>query len=306
MIYQLSSHLNFSVFSPYNGTMNRIIITLVPLLFSATLIAQENLYATAHAHYEKAQYTEALTMLDNIPGDEAIDFETWMLKGNCLQKEDKFKEATAAYSEAAKLNSQSALLYANWSAACYNLNQIEAAEKKAKKALKLDSELPEANYFMGNIKYHEFNLTGALRLYNTAIKSRPDYRDALYMRAATHGELRNYKSALRDYAHVLELDPALEVAKYNMGVIQLATESFAEASKTFSEINPDKLPKPADFYYYQAEALYFDGKKEEASALYQKAAELGDTESAEIYEKYYVKKEVRSDKPQTRTIRATF
>lgn len=286
--------------------MNRIISTLIPLSFSVTLFAQENPYVIAQAHYEKAEYTEALTMLDNIPGDEVIDFETWMLRGNCLQKEDKFKEAAAAYSQAAKINSQSALLYANWSAAYYNLNQIEAAEKKAKKALKLDAELPEANYFMGNLKYHEFNLSGALRLYNTAIKARPDYRDALYMRAATHGELRNYKNALQDYALVLELDPSLEVAKYNMGVIQLAAESFDEASKTFSEIDPEKLPKPADFYYYQAEALYFDGKKDEASKLYQKAAELGDTESAEIYAKYYVKKEPRTEKPQTRTIRATF
>ncbi len=286
--------------------MNRIISTLVPLLFSITLVGQESPYVMAQAHYDKAQYTEALVTLENITGDEAVDFNTWLLKGNCLQKEEKFEEAMAAYSEAAKLNSQSALLYANWSAACYNLNQIEAAEKKAKKALKLDADLPEANYFMGNVKYHEFNLTAALRLYNNAIKARPDYRDALYMRAATHGELRNYKNALQDYTRVLELDPSLEVAKYNMGVIQLAAESFEEASKTFSEIDPNKLPKPADFYYYKAEALYFDGKEEEASKLYQKAAELGDAESAEIYEKYYVKKEPRSEKPQTRTIRATF
>lgn len=286
--------------------MNRITSTLVPLLFSLTIFAQENPYVMAQTHYEKAQYAEALVALDNIMSPESIDFDTWLLKGNCLQKEERFDEAMAAYSEAAKINSQSALLYANWSAACYNLNQIEAAEKKAKKALKLDDELPEANYFMGNVKYHEFNLTAALHLYNNAIKARPDYRDALYMRAATHGELRNYKDALQDYTRVLELDPSLEVAKYNMAVIQLAAENFDEASKTFSEIDPDKLPKPADFYYYQAEALYFDGKKEEAKTLYQKAAELGDTESAEIYAKYYVKKEPRSEKPQTRTIRATF
>lgn len=286
--------------------MNRIITTLIPLLCSLTLLAQENPLVTAQAHYEKAQYAKALDILDTATDDPAINFETWMLRGNCLQKEDKFQEASAAYSQAAKINAKSALLYANWSAACYNLNQIESAEKKAKKALKLDEELPEANYFMGNLKYHEFNLTGALRLYNNAIKARPDYRDALYMRAATHGELRNYKSALQDYSRVLEIDPSLEVAKFNMAVIQLAAESFSEASKSFSEIDPDKLPKPADFYYYKAEALYFDGKKDEASEFYQKAAELGDTESAEIYSKYYVKKEPRSEKPQTRTIRATF
>lgn len=286
--------------------MKRIALTLFPLLFAQIVFGQGSSYADAQSNYEQKQYTQALAALHNLTEAENADFEAWLLKGDCLQKVEKFAEATEAYREAAKINNESAMLYANWSAALYNQNQMEAAEKKAKKALKLDSDLPEANYFMGNVKYQEFSLSGALRMYNKAIKTRPEYRDALYMRAATHAELKNYKKALQDYNHVLELDPSLEVAKYNIGVIQLATEAYAEAEETFASLNPEKLPKAVDYYYYQAEALYFDGKTEEACPLYKKAADMGDSESEEIYRKYCLEKEKREDKPKTRTIRATF
>ena len=115
------------------------------------------------------------------------------------------------------------------------------------------------------------------------------------------------RKALKDYELVLEIDPNLTQAKYNIGVIQLATESFAAAAKTFEELKPENLDQPIDFYFYQAESLYFAGEKEEACKLYKKAKDLGDTESSEIYEKYCVNNEERLESGgKTRTIRATF
>jgi len=289
--------------------MRRQFILFV-FLFSSALGAKSQgstALIEARSSFENAKYAEALSSLNKIIESDQAEFEVWLLQGDCLQKEEKFVAATQAYKKAEQENNQSALLYANWSAALYNLEQIKEGEKQAKTALKLDPDLPEANYFMGNLKHFGYNLVAALKYYNTAIKIRPTYRDALYMRAATHAELANYSDAIRDYQLVLELDPNLEVAKYNIGVIQLVTESYDEAAKTFAELNPENLDKKKDFYFYQAEALYFAGDKEKACEYYEKAKSLGDTESAEIYQKYCIEKAER-DEPEekTRTIRATF
>lgn len=263
--------------------------------------------SNARSHYDNEQYSEALEALSSMTQRGEQNFEMLLLQGNCYQKTDDFQAASQAYASAEKLDDKSAILYANWSAALYNLSEISKGEEKAKTALKLDKRLPEANYFMGNLKHHEYSLLAALKHYNVAIKARPNYRDALYMRAATHAELKNYRAAMRDYEAVLALDPNLMAAKYNIGVIQLVNEMYDAAAKTFDELNPEELDKPIDYYFYQAEALYFDGKKEESCELYEKAKDLGDSESAEIYQKYCLGREERDPAPgKKRTIRATF
>jgi len=288
--------------------MRKTTIFILLLWVSLPAISQNaDFLSSARSYYENEQYKEALETLSTLTQNGEQNFDILLLKGNCYQKTDDFEAASQAYASAEKLDDKSAILYANWSAALYNMAEISEGEEKAKTALKLDKNLPEANYFMGNLKHHEFSLLAALKYYNTAIKLKPDYRDALYMRAATHAELKNYRAAMRDYEAVLELDPDLMVAKYNIGVIQLVNEMYDAASKTFAELNPEKLDKPIDYYYYQAEALYFDGKKEEACELYEKAKDLGDSESSEIYQKHCLGKAERDPAPgKKRTIRATF
>lgn len=259
------------------------------------------------SYYDNEKYDEALAALNSLSEQSGENFDILLLKGNCYQKKDEFKEASRMYARAAKLDDQSAILYANWSAALYNLKDMAEGEKKAKQALKLDKDLPEANYFMGNIRHYGFSLTSALKHYNRAIKLKPNYRDALYMRAATHSELGNYHLALRDYEEVLRIDPNLEEAKYNMGVIYLLNQSYEKASETFNSLNPKDMPSAVDFYFYQAEALYFDGEKDEACELYKKAMGMGDSESAEIYQRYCIAKEERKQTPtKKRTIKAAF
>ncbi len=275
--------------------------------FSATVFSQDSASLDeALKLYEKEEFSKALANVEKIIANEKDDFECWHLKGNCYQKEGKYNHAIQAYETAEKLSNASARLYANWASAHYNLEQMEAAEAKAKQALKINEALPEANYVMGNIKHFDFNLSAAIKYYNRAIDMKPEYRDALYMRAAAKAEKRDYPGALKDYLHVLEIDPSLEKARYNIGVIYLVNEEFEKSAQAFAEVNAEHLDKPVDYLFYKAEALYFDGKTEEACGLYKQAMELGDAESQEIYTKYCLEKAERPAAKTTRTIRATF
>lgn len=257
--------------------------------------------------YENGDYRDAISVLEKVLTEDENSFEALLLQGNCFQKEEKFVAAVQSYERAESLQKESALLNANYGAAFLNLKQMDEAKAKLKTALKLDSDLPEAHYFMGNFDYLNFRTSAALRHYSKAIKLRPKYRDALYMRAAAYAEMGEYSLALRDYQKVLELDPNLAVAKYNMAVILIANEQYEKGLSLLDEVKPEELPTPRDFYYYQGEALYFSGKKEDSCELYARAGKMGDTEAQEIYTKHCMQGQEREEKqPEKKVIRMAF
>jgi tetratricopeptide (TPR) repeat protein len=260
----------------------------------------------ARSLYEKEEYARAVSVLNRLIEENEDDFDAYLLRGNCFQKEEKFVAALQSYEKAEKLNSKSAILNANHGAAFMNLNQFEKADKKLKKALKLDPNLPEAHYFMGNLLYFDYRTQAAIRHYSQAIKLRPSYRDALYMRAAAYAEMEKYALALRDYQTALEIDPSLAVAKFNIAIIYVLDEQYNEALKLLDELNPEDLPTPGDYYFYKGEALYFSDRQEEACSQYEEAAERGDDEAREIYLSFCLNNKEREKKQEKRVIRMAF
>jgi tetratricopeptide (TPR) repeat protein len=282
--------------------------TLLFLLLTLSSFSQEiDDLRKAELLYENGDYQDAISILEKLIEDDQGSFEALLLQGNCFQKEEKFVAAIQSYERAELLQRESAILNANYGAAFLNLQQMDRAKERLKIALKLDSDLPEAHYFMGNHDYFNFKTSSALRHYSKAIKLKPEYRDALYMRAAAYAEMEEYHLALRDYEKVLELDPNLAVAKYNMAVILITNEQYDKGMSLLAEVKPDELPVPRDYFYYQGEALYFSGKKEDSCELYAKAGEMGDSEAQEIYTKYCMQGEERQEtQPDKKVIRMAF
>ncbi len=285
----------------------RVIFIISFLVVAVSAQAQKTeLLAEAQKHYEAQEFPRAIAVLDRLIEAEEVNGEAWVLKGHCYQEEEKYVAALQAYERAEKYDPQWALPQAFHGAALINLEQYKQAQKKIKGALKIDPDLPEGHYYLGNIAYLDFRPNVAIGHYTRAIELRPEYRNALYMRAAAYAELENYGRALADYEQVLALDPTLEVARFNAAVIRLQNREYDNAAELLEGINAEKLPVPSDYYYYQGEALYFAGRKEEACEYYLRAKELGDEESDKIYSKYCVGKEEREEELERRTIRMAF
>jgi tetratricopeptide (TPR) repeat protein len=271
------------------------------------MLAQDDpLIAEAKNQYELANYESSLALVETALASNQNDFEAWMIKADSYHKQHDFDEAIENYKRAYDLNKSSALLMTNWGAALLNLKNYEAAEKKLKDAFKLDKNLAQTHYFMGNLQYANFNSDLAIKCYNRAIELDPDYMEAYYMRAASNAEKGDLLKAKKDYEKVHELDPDLVQATYNMAVLYIEAEEYDEALKLLDEIDPSSLPSSVDYYFYQAEALYFSGDETKSCEVYKQAADLGDTESAEIYKKYCQTKEQRNEKRKKTVIRMSF
>jgi tetratricopeptide (TPR) repeat protein len=285
----------------------RLYLGLLCVLIGCAAQAQKDAdLARARLLYDHGKYKEAIALLDKLIDGEEGDFDVLLAKGDCLQKEEKYVAALQAYQQAELLNGANAPLLTNQGAAYLNLQQLDEAEKKLKRAIKIDPTHPEAHYFMGSVQYFGFSMSAAIKHYSEAIKLRPQYRDALYMRAASYAELGKYREALRDYEAALSADPNLEVARFNMAVIYLEVDEYNRAASMLESIDPSKLPSAADYYYNLGEALYFAGKKTEACEHYQMAARLGDVDSKELYTRYCIEKETREALRKKRTIKASF
>ena len=190
--------------------------------------------------------------------------------------------------------------------AYFNDGDLDMAYKYVKKALKLTDDHAPAYYHLGNFEYSEYRNKSALKAYNQAIYLNSVYRDALYMRSAVYYEMGDYKKALMDIDHVLEIDPNLHQALMNKAIIFLAVEQYANAAEILKEINPELTDNPSDYYYYLGEAQYFGGSKEDACAAYTEASKLGDEEAKEIYERFCLTNEERKAQKQKRTISMSF
>jgi tetratricopeptide (TPR) repeat protein len=288
--------------------MKTLLSLFIAIILASTSVfsQQGELLAYAYELYEDGKYAEAIATVDKIIAQDQDTFDAWLVKGNCFQKEEKFVAAIQSYEKAEKINDFSAPLHTYHGAAFLNLQQYGEAEKKLKKALKIDPEFAEAHYFMGNLRYFNFSTNAAIRSYDEAIRLKPEYRDALYMRAASFAELGKYSEALQDYQAALDIDPTLTAAAYNIAIIYLQDEQYEKAAALLSEVDPTDLPSQSDYQFYLGEALYFSNQKEDACAAYTRAKELGDTEAADIYQRYCLTKEVREAPAEKRTIRMAF
>lgn len=281
------------------------VIALVLLPF--VMMAQNNpLIAEAKVQYKSANYQSSLELAESALASNQEDFEAWLIKADSYHKQDEYEKAIENYKKAYELNKSSALLMTNWGAALLNLKKYDAAEKKLKDAFKLDENLAQTHYFMGNLQYANFNSQAAIKCYDRAIELDPNHKDAFYMRAASNAERGELDEAKKDYEKVHELDPTLIQATYNIAVLNIEAEQYDEALKLLEDIDPYSLPSSVDYYFYQAEALYFSGDEAKSCAVYKQAADLGDSESAEIYHKFCLTKQEREEKRKKTTIRMSF
>lgn len=270
-----------------------------------TAMAQDEL-AEAKSAYEEEMFMKVLKITDGLVTEDPKSAPAWLIQGNALQKLEDYQGAISSYKRALKLNDNSPEILTNLGVAYFNSDDISTAYKYLKKAIKLNDSYSPAHYFMGNLEYAEFKSKSALKCYQRALELNPKYRDALYMRSAVYFEMQDYQKAIQDLNEVMDIDPSLERAKFNKAIILITAENYSEAMDVLNEVEPKLLEKQTDYFYYLGEAQYFSGKKEDACNSYSKAAELGDTESEEIYTQFCLTKAERKSREQKRTISISF
>jgi len=190
---------------------------------------------------------------------------TLEMRGDIFMARKMYREAAETYKEASP---DSAVIENKIGIAYHQMLQTEIAKRYYERAIKLDSDYPEAVNNLGTIYYSRKNYRRATKLYQRALRLSPNSASIYSNLGTAFFARRNYKSATLAYQKALELDPEVFEHRNSWGVL-LQERSVEERAK---------------FHYYLAKTYAKAGMNDRAINYIRKALEEGYTDRKKMME----------------------
>jgi tetratricopeptide (TPR) repeat protein len=102
-------------------------------------------------------------------------------------------------------------------------------------AIRLNPDSAEAYYNRGATRGDKGEMEGALQDYSEAIRLKPDFSEAYTNRGEARSEQGEMEGALQDYAEAIRLDPDSAVAYNNRGIVRHSKGDVEGALQDFTE-----------------------------------------------------------------------
>lgn len=252
------------------------------------IFAVESEIAKSIAEKLQAKLTGAeLTAIDTFPNPNQEAYELFLKGRYFLDKRtgENLRKAIEYFDASIAKDSSYPLAYVGlgdaWSllpnyGAAPSRESIPQAKAAIKKALELDEMLAEAHATYGRLLCYDFDFPRATAELDRAIALKPNYAMAHHWLSS--GPLMgvgDFDRAIVSGKRAIELDPLSLINNADLGWVYFCARRYDEAiAQTRRTLEMD-----ARFYiarYYLGNALQFKGELKEATAEYEKAAELDD------------------------------
>jgi tetratricopeptide (TPR) repeat protein len=273
-----------------------VVIVGLLALSAAQLRAQDEL-SVAKELFEQGKYEAVISHLGSFEIRKVPDL---LLEADAHHKLSDYEQAVVWYTQVLARDEDHPQALMRRGAAYLEMGQFGWALKDVKDALRFSPTDPEANFYMGNICYDQEDLRNAVKYYKAALNYRPNYPQARYMLGAAKAMQGDARAASREFASVIDDMPN---SVYNLAVVSLESNDYDQAIAYFEQLEGMDFKLDKDFYFLKAEALYFEGDKQLACLEYEKAANLGDEEAADIYDNYCLKNKKKPSSKKREAIR---
>ncbi|MBA3921660.1 MAG: tetratricopeptide repeat protein, partial [Nostocaceae cyanobacterium] len=218
-------------------------------------------------------YREALASCD-----KAIELnfkykDAWVSRGRVLSNLERYEEALASCDKAIELDPNYKDAWARRGLVLNNLNCYEEALASCDKAIELDSNYKDAWARRGLVLHSLKRYEEALASCDKAIELDPNYQWAWAKRGDVLDNLNRYEEALASYEKAIELDPNYQWAWAKRGYVLNNLKRYKEALASYEkaiEIDPNYEWSWAN----RGDVLNSLNRYEEALASYDKVIEL--------------------------------
>ena len=217
---------------------------------------------------DRSEMIKAFTVADdNFLSNQKIN------EGNRFYINNNLDKALESFTEAIKLNPNSALAYCNRSVIYFDREDYEKALSDANKAVELDPTYALSYYNRGITNQNLQNYEQAVEDYNKAIELDPNLLAPYNNRGLILYAAQYYAYALNDFNKVIELNPNFAIAYNNRNLIHVALKDFNSA---LSDVNKAIELKPdyAEAYYNRGNVYFYLHQYQKSIEDYDKAIEL--------------------------------
>ncbi|MCI0462915.1 MAG: tetratricopeptide repeat protein, partial [Gemmataceae bacterium] len=168
----------------------------------------------------------------------------------------------------------------NYAEACMNLGVALSvrgrpdAAKYLLRAIKINPNLPEAHFNLGNVRIAQGDLRGAASAYEKAVEIKPDFAAAWSNLGQARKGLKDLPGAIKAYQKAIDLDPKLPEARSNLGAALCEDRKAVDAERHLRMAIKLK-PNYPQAHSNLGLSLNIQGKHQEAEDAYRTAQKLG-------------------------------
>ena len=111
--------------------------------------------------------------------------------------------------------------------------------------------------------------------------------------ARAYNAIGNYDKSIAQYTAILDNNPSLELARFELGKLLLKTKNYASAMEMFQVLTSSEQQNP-EYFYYLGRAYKFLDKTDKSNKAFKTAVEVDSTHLRSLYAlgKYYVGQEI--------------
>jgi lipoprotein NlpI len=165
----------------------------------------------------------------------------------------------------------------------YKDRDIPGALADYSKAIEVDSRCAPAYYGRGQIRANKGQFAESEADYTKAVENDPKFAKAWFGRGMLRTYSNNEAGALADFSKAVEADPAYTLAWFNRGLLRLSRKEYDGALADYTKAI-DLKPADADGYIGRGNAYASKGDHDKAITDYTKAIDLKPTgSSAYVY-----------------------
>ena len=220
--------------------------------------------------YNQGQSELVIEQAKNLTKQYPASFMLWNILGVANKSLGKVAEATNAFINVTRYNSNFAEGFSNLGVVLEDQGQLDDAMTAHKRAIKLKPAFFEAYNNMGAILRKLGNLEESINSYKKAITLKPNYIEAHNNLGVALAEKGNLREAIASYQQALSHKPDYAEAYSNMGNALKDQGKLEEAIEAYNKALII-TPYFADAHYNMGNALKDQDKLEEAIEAYNKA-----------------------------------
>lgn len=284
-MHGLRLNLGLSLFK--SGALKEAISTFTPLLKTEPPSSPEAVRLKTligMAHYGLGEYAAAVSYLRAATSSDPSNLPLRMLLAQSCLWSRQYQCVLDVYHEILNLNAESAEADMLAGVAYDEMQNRASAVAQFRAAVKADPHLPNVHFGLGYLLWNLMQYDEAAKEFQAELDNNPDHAQALAYLADTHIKLNRPQNAGPLLEKAIRLDPKLELAHLDLGILYSDEGRQADALrefKTAASLNPNDV----NVHWRLGRFYQASGDKALAKAEFEKTRSLQKAADETIFNK---------------------